>query len=137
MSDLERSPNYLKIAIRIAERIVNGDLTVGQRVSGRSLLAPEYGVSPETIRRALKLLSVITSYSIHYTKLYDACAPQTHPETTEPAAATETQEAAAEPEATEAPAPTQGVTDTEVLIANSIAVSGAYAPVGVPRNNFV
>ena len=57
MSDLERSPNYLKIAIRIAERIVNGDLTVGQRVSGRSLLAPEYGVSPETIRRALKLLS--------------------------------------------------------------------------------
>ncbi len=57
MSDVERSPNYLKIAIRIAERIAGGDMTVGQRVSGRSSLAPEYGVSPETIRRALKLLA--------------------------------------------------------------------------------
>ena len=27
---------------------------------------------------------------------------------------------------------TQGVTDTEILIGNSAAVSGAYAPVGVP-----
>ncbi len=61
-----------------------------------------------------------------------ACAPQTQPATTEPAAAEATQEAVAEPVATEEPAPTQGVTDTEVLIANSIAVSGAYAPVGVP-----
>lgn len=57
MSDVEHSPNYLKIAIRIAERIAAGDMIVGQRISGRSLLAPEYGVSPETIRRALRLLS--------------------------------------------------------------------------------
>ncbi|MEA4914671.1 MAG: ABC transporter substrate-binding protein [Christensenella sp.] len=61
-----------------------------------------------------------------------ACAPQTQTAAAEPAATEATQEAAAEPAATEAPAPTQGVTDTEVLIANSIAVSGAYAPVGVP-----
>jgi len=61
-----------------------------------------------------------------------ACAPQTQTAAAEPAATEATQETAAEPAATEAPAPTQGVTDTEVLIANSIAVSGAYAPVGVP-----
>ncbi len=61
-----------------------------------------------------------------------ACAPQTQTAAAEPAATEATQEAAAEPAATEAPAPTQGATDTEVLIANSIAVSGAYAPVGVP-----
>ena len=41
------------------------------------------------------------------------------------------QQAPAAP-AEEPAAPQQGVTDTEVLIANSIAVSGAYAPVGVP-----
>ena len=61
-----------------------------------------------------------------------ACAPQTQTAAAEPAATEATQETAAEPAATEAPAPTQGATDTEVLIANSIAVSGAYAPVGVP-----
>ena len=30
--------------------------------------------------------------------------------------------------------PYQGVTDTEIKIANSAATSGAYAPVGVPFN---
>lgn len=57
MSEGTFSPHYLKIAIDIAERIAGGDMAVGQRVYGRSLLASEYGVSPETIRRALKLLS--------------------------------------------------------------------------------
>jgi len=57
MNSLELSPQYLRIALDIAERIVKGDLCAGQRLSGRSLFASEYGVSPETIRRALKLLA--------------------------------------------------------------------------------
>ncbi|HRX57779.1 MAG TPA: TrkA C-terminal domain-containing protein [Eubacteriales bacterium] len=57
MNSLELSPQYLRIALDIAERIVKGDLRAGQRLSGRSLFASEYGVSPETIRRALKLLA--------------------------------------------------------------------------------
>ena len=61
-----------------------------------------------------------------------ACAPQTSaPAAEQPAATEAAQEAAPAEEATPAE-PQQGVTDTEVLIANSIAVSGAYAPVGVP-----
>ena len=61
-----------------------------------------------------------------------ACAPQAETTTAAQPAATEATEEAAAPEATAAAEPQQGVTDTEVLIANSIAVSGAYAPVGVP-----
>lgn len=61
-----------------------------------------------------------------------ACAPQAETTASEQPAATEATEEAAAPEATAAAEPQQGVTDTEVLIANSIAVSGAYAPVGIP-----
>lgn len=50
-------PQYLRIALDIASQIADGDLAEGQKISGRSLLASEYGVSPETIRRALKLLA--------------------------------------------------------------------------------
>jgi K+/H+ antiporter YhaU regulatory subunit KhtT len=57
MSGTEFSPQYLRIAISLAERIAGGEMPVGKRISGRSLLASEYAVSPETIRRALKLLS--------------------------------------------------------------------------------
>lgn len=48
---------YLQIALDIARRIAKGDLPEGQRVYGRSVMASEYNVSPETIRRALRLLS--------------------------------------------------------------------------------
>lgn len=62
-----------------------------------------------------------------------ACAPQTQAPAAEAPAATEAAQEAAAPAEEATPAePQQGVTDTEVLIANSIAVSGAYAPVGVP-----
>ncbi len=57
MNSMELSPQYLRIALDIAGRIADGEMKTGQRVSGRSLLASEYGVSPETIRRALKLLA--------------------------------------------------------------------------------
>lgn len=47
---------YAKIALDIANRIVNGEIPEGKRLSGRSLMSSEYGVSPETIRRAFSLL---------------------------------------------------------------------------------
>lgn len=51
------SPVYYKIAADLAGRIVKGDLKEGDRLSGRSMLVGDYGVSSETIRRALNLLS--------------------------------------------------------------------------------
>ncbi len=58
-------------------------------------------------------------------------APADNTET--PAVETPVEETAAPVEQTQAPVEnSQGVTDTEILVANSIAVSGAYAPVGIP-----
>ncbi len=51
------SPRYEKIALDIAYSIYHGILKEGERVKGRSTLAGKYNVSPETIRRAIKLLS--------------------------------------------------------------------------------
>ena len=50
-------PYYSKIAIDIASRISSGEFNEGERIYGRSAMASEYKTSPETIRRALKLLS--------------------------------------------------------------------------------
>ncbi|WP_033826447.1 TrkA C-terminal domain-containing protein [Bacillus andreraoultii] len=49
-------PAYQRIAIDIANRIYNEQLKVGERIYGRSTLASEYNVSPETIRKAIKIL---------------------------------------------------------------------------------
>jgi K+/H+ antiporter YhaU regulatory subunit KhtT len=49
-------PVYQQIAIDIANRIVNGEFILGSKIYGRSTLAGQYGVSPETIRRAVKFL---------------------------------------------------------------------------------
>lgn len=48
---------YLQIALDLATRIATGQLGEGSRIYGRSLMASEYSVSPETIRRALRLLA--------------------------------------------------------------------------------
>jgi K+/H+ antiporter YhaU regulatory subunit KhtT len=48
---------YLQIAVDVASRVACGDLREGDRLYGRSVMASEYGVSPETIRRALRLLA--------------------------------------------------------------------------------
>lgn len=40
----------------IAARIVHGDLKEKSKISGRSLMASEYKVSPETIRKSFQLL---------------------------------------------------------------------------------
>lgn len=49
-------PIYQKIAIDIANSIYKGDFEKGDKLRGRSTLASKYHVSPETIRRAVKLL---------------------------------------------------------------------------------
>ena len=48
---------YLQIALDIANRIAKGELKEGTKIYGRSVMASEYNVSPETIRRALRLLA--------------------------------------------------------------------------------
>ena len=50
------TPVYSQIALDIALRIARGDLKENTKVYGRSVMASEYGVSPETIRRSMKLL---------------------------------------------------------------------------------
>ena len=50
-------PQYLQIAQDLAARISKGELAEGSRLYGRSLMSSEYKVSPETIRRALRLLA--------------------------------------------------------------------------------
>lgn len=49
-------PRYQKIAIDIANAIYKGHIEEGKKLHGRSTLAGKYNVSPETVRRAIKLL---------------------------------------------------------------------------------
>ena len=53
----ETPPVYSRIALDIATKIARGEFSEGQRISGRSLTSIKYGVSPETVRRAFRLLS--------------------------------------------------------------------------------
>ena len=55
--DNEGLTQYTRIAISLAERIASGQLKEGDKLSGRSKLSPEHNVSPETIRRTLRLLA--------------------------------------------------------------------------------
>lgn len=50
------TPVYQQISIDLANRIANGEFEEGQKIHGRSTLAGQYNVSPETIRRAMILL---------------------------------------------------------------------------------
>ena len=54
MTELSR---YEKIALDIAYSIYNLEFNEGDKIRGRSTLSVKYNVSPETIRRAIKLLS--------------------------------------------------------------------------------
>ena len=49
-------PIYHKIALDIANKIHLGEIKEGSLLKGRSSLAATYNVSPETIRRAMKIL---------------------------------------------------------------------------------
>ncbi len=59
MPDRIDTPVYARIALDLAGRIAAGEIQEGDRISGRSLLAGHYHVSPETIRRAVQLLEDI------------------------------------------------------------------------------
>lgn len=50
-------PRYQQIAADIAARIVDGKYAVGDKIYARSSLASQYGVSSETARRAICVLS--------------------------------------------------------------------------------
>ena len=56
MEKMAATSQYLHIARDLAARIAKGEFPEGGKLFGRSMLASEYGVSPETIRRALRLL---------------------------------------------------------------------------------
>jgi K+/H+ antiporter YhaU regulatory subunit KhtT len=49
-------PVYQRIAIDLANRITSEEFGIGTKIYGRSTLAGQYNVSPETIRRAVTLL---------------------------------------------------------------------------------
>ena len=51
-----KTARYKQIALDIASRIANGEFKEGSKIFGRSSMAGEYNVSPETIRRAVILL---------------------------------------------------------------------------------
>lgn len=57
MQNDSQHPRYIRIAIDVAKRIIDNKLIENQKIKGRSVLAAEYSVSPETIRRAMALLS--------------------------------------------------------------------------------
>lgn len=56
MDDNHSSPRYEKIALDVANAIYKGQYEEGEKLHGRSTLAGTYNVSPETIRRAIKIL---------------------------------------------------------------------------------
>ncbi|WP_024620602.1 TrkA C-terminal domain-containing protein [Metaclostridioides mangenotii] len=52
-------PIYQKIALDVANKIYTGEIKEDTILYGRSILAGKYNVSPETIRRAVKILEDI------------------------------------------------------------------------------
>jgi DNA-binding GntR family transcriptional regulator len=59
-------PIYLQVAVDVAGRIAREELKVGQKISGRSTLASEYNVSPETIRKAMGLLADVNIVEVRH-----------------------------------------------------------------------
>ena len=51
------SPRYQQIAVDIAGKIVDRHYEIGEKIYARSALTIQYGVSPETARRAINVLS--------------------------------------------------------------------------------
>lgn len=66
MAKKNATPVYLQVAVDVAGRISRKELTVGQKLSGRTTLAGEYNVSSETIRKAMKLLSDVNIVEVKH-----------------------------------------------------------------------
>lgn len=60
----EHTPIYAQVAHDMAAKIAAGELEEGARFTGRSLMGSQYGVSQETIRRALGLLADVGAVTI-------------------------------------------------------------------------
>ena len=58
------SPRYQKVAIGIAQRIVDGKFPLGQKIKSRSTLASYFNVSPETARKAINVLADLDIVSV-------------------------------------------------------------------------
>ena len=52
-----REPRYRQIAYAIAEKIADGDYPIGSKLHARSTLSAQFGVSSETARKAISILS--------------------------------------------------------------------------------
>jgi len=57
VSEFHEVPRYSSIALDVAQRVARGELKENTKLYGRSVMSSEYGVSPETVRRAMKLLA--------------------------------------------------------------------------------
>jgi K+/H+ antiporter YhaU regulatory subunit KhtT len=55
---------YRSIALDLAQRIINGEFPEGKKMSGRTVLASHYNVSPETVRKAIALLKIKNVVSV-------------------------------------------------------------------------
>ncbi|EHJ53132.1 GntR family transcriptional regulator [Streptococcus macacae] len=58
------NPRYQKVAIGIAQRIVDGKFSVGQKIKSRSTISSYFNVSPETARKAINVLADLDIVSI-------------------------------------------------------------------------
>ncbi|MCC5912079.1 MAG: GntR family transcriptional regulator [Clostridiaceae bacterium] len=54
--DMKVGTRYKQIALDVAKQIASGKILEGAKLKGRSVLAGNYNVSPETIRKAIALL---------------------------------------------------------------------------------
>ncbi|SMB88157.1 regulatory protein, gntR family [Desulfonispora thiosulfatigenes DSM 11270] len=57
--DINEIPRYEQIAVDLATKVAHRDYPEGTKLYGRSTLAGQYNVSPETIRRAVALLQTM------------------------------------------------------------------------------
>ena len=64
MSRSVNPPVYSQVAFDVASKIASGDIREGDRFTGRSLMGSQYGVSSETIRRAMRHLSDLSIISV-------------------------------------------------------------------------
>lgn len=56
MAKERTTPRYIKIAQDVCGKILTGEYPEGTLLKGRSILGASYGVSPETVRKALNIL---------------------------------------------------------------------------------
>lgn len=60
----QKEARYLSIAYQLAKRIANGEIEIGTKLSGRTLLSSEYQVSSETVRKAMNTLKTFGVVSV-------------------------------------------------------------------------